>query len=262
MVHANANPSALALLELREVSRNFGGLVAVDQLHMKVAQGTIHGLIGPNGSGKSTTFNVISGIHRATAGQVFFKGQDITGIRPHDLARKGISRTFQATDLFPEFTVKQNIVLSAELRMAAGPWGILACSRRYRRSENEIAEWAEEIMDGLQLTPARDMIVRDLPHRDQKAVALANALVTGAELLMLDEPAAGLTAQEMEEMMRLFRMLRDGGKTLLLVEHNMRTVMGLCDTITVLNYGRKIAEGSPDEIADDEEVIEAYLGVS
>jgi branched-chain amino acid transport system ATP-binding protein len=217
-------------------------------------------LIGPNGSGKSTAFNVVAGIYVPTAGRVFYRNQDITGLKPHKVAGRGIARTFQATDVFPDLTVWQNLVAASELVAETGFWATVFAARRYQRKHNAVIESAESAIAMLQLGHARDLVVRGLPHRDQKAVALANALATGADLLMLDEPAAGLTAREAEELLGTFRCLRAAGKTLLIVEHNMRAVMGVCDRITVLNQGLKIAEGTPREIASDERVIEAYLG--
>lgn len=249
-----------ALLRLDVVTMRFGGLTAINALSMEVAMGAIHGLIGPNGSGKSTAFNVVAGVHVPTAGRVFYRGQEITGLKPHKVARGGIARTFQAADVFPDLTVWQNLVAASELRAETGFWASLFAAPRYRRKQGAVIESAESAIEMLRLGHTRDLVVRSLPHRDQKAVALANALATGADLLMLDEPAAGLTTREAEELLATFQRLRDAGKTLLIVEHNMRAVMGVCDRITVLNQGLKIAEGTPRQIASDARVIEAYLG--
>jgi branched-chain amino acid transport system ATP-binding protein len=255
-----ASDQSEIVLQLESVSRRFGGVIAVDDLDMSIRRGTIHGLIGPNGSGKSTTFNLISGEIPVSTGRIFFKGKEITGLHSYQMAGLGIARTFQAADLFPEFTVRENLAVASSSRSAGGFWDVLLCSASYRRSQREIERWAGAILERLGLSDVADLLVRELPHRHQKAMAFANALATDPDLVMLDEPAAGLTHQEMEEMSAFYRSLRDEGRTILLVEHNMRTVMSLCSRITVLNQGMKIAEGSPSEIAANPVVIEAYLG--
>jgi branched-chain amino acid transport system ATP-binding protein len=248
------------ILRLDGITRRFGGVCAVDDLSMRVSRRSIHGLIGPNGSGKTTTFNLIAGEIAPSSGAIFFKGRDITGSPPHRIARLGIARTFQATDLFPEFSVAQNLMIAAQLRAPMGFWSSVLRTPRYATARGKMRQRVDAILERLRLIEMRDMIVRDLPHRQQKAVALANALATDPELLMLDEPAAGLTHQEIEDIMSLYRSLCGEGRTILIVEHNMRTVMALCDRITVLNHGRKIAEGMPSEVANNELVLEAYLG--
>jgi ABC-type branched-subunit amino acid transport system ATPase component len=248
------------LLELRSVSRRFGGLQAVADLTMTVASGSIHGLIGPNGAGKSTVFNLITGVIPLTAGEIRFKRERISGLRPSDICRRGVARTFQATALFREYTVLQNVLVGAHLLAAPGLVPALAWSGAYRERERRAHERGRALLASLGLGAVASQVAGQLPHRDQKALALAMALATGAELVILDEPLAGLTDQEKAETTAVLRRLREQGITVLLVEHDMRAVMGVCDTVTVLDHGVRIAEGTPREIQTNAAVIEAYLG--
>jgi branched-chain amino acid transport system ATP-binding protein len=250
------------LLELSNVTRRFGGVVAVNDLSMTINKGVIHGLIGPNGSGKSTTFNLIAGAVAVTAGSITYKGEKITSVPCYRRAALGIGRTFQATDLFDEFTTEENLSVAATLRHRVNFWSTVFRTESYRAEEQKIAAIVDNLIKTLRLSQVRGLMVRDLPHRHQKAVALGNALASQPELLLLDEPAAGLTHVEMDEMMSIYRDLQSSGLTILLVEHNMRAVMGLCDQITVLNQGKKIAEGTAAEISRNEAVVEAYLGIA
>ena len=248
------------LLELRSVSRRFGGLQAVADLTMTVASGSIHGLIGPNGAGKSTVFNLITGVIPLSAGEILFKRARISGLRPSDICRRGVARTFQATALFREYTVLQNVLVGAHLLAAPGLAPALAWSGAYRERERHAHERGRALLASLGLGAVASQVAGQLPHRDQKALALAMALATGAELVILDEPLAGLTDQEKAETTAVLRRLREQGITVLLVEHDMRAVMGVCDTVTVLDHGVRIAEGTPREIQTNAAVIEAYLG--
>ncbi len=246
------------LLELDRVSKRFGGLTAVHDLSFKVEEGEIRGLIGPNGAGKTTTFNVISGFYRPSAGSIRYRGQTISGLKTSRLAQDGLVRTFQSTTLFHELTVFENMLVGCHLRARAGLFAALVGADRARTRAAE--ERALEVLDFMGLVQRRDEIAANLPHGLQKALGLAVALASAPKLLLLDEPFAGMNSEETRGMMGLVRRICEEGVTILLVEHDMQAVMGLCDRITVLNFGELLAEGSPEEIRAHPEVIQAYLG--
>jgi branched-chain amino acid transport system ATP-binding protein len=244
------------LLELVRVTKYFDSLAAVLDLDMTVKEGEILGLIGPNGAGKTTVFNLISGFLAPTYGSIKFKGADITGWPPHRIASKGIVRTFQLNALFWEMSVLENVLLGGHLSASFSPRRVLS----FLFPSGREIERAMEMLYLVGLAHAKDELAGNLPHGQQRLLQLAVALAARPELLLLDEPVSGMTAQEITAVMELLRKVRDRGVTILLVEHNMRAVMTTCDRIVVMSFGRKIAEGRPQEVSNNKEVIEAYLG--
>jgi branched-chain amino acid transport system ATP-binding protein len=249
-----------ALLELDRVSKRFGGLTAVRDLSFRVEEGEIRGLIGPNGAGKTTTFNVISGFYRPTSGSIRYRGRTISGLRTSRIAEDGLVRTFQSTTLFHELTVFENMLVGCHLQARTGLFAALFGLDGPRRRAAEAR--ALQVLRFLDLEQRRGDVAANLPHGLQKALGLGIALAGEPKLLLLDEPFAGMNAEETRTMMGLVRRIREEGVTILLVEHDMQAVMGLCDRITVLNFGVLLAEGSPEEIRAHPEVVEAYLGTA
>ena len=246
------------ILQVEALTRRFGGLTAVDNLTFEVAAGEIRGLIGPNGAGKTTTFNVISGFYAPTSGRVIYDGRDISGLKTSRIAGLGLIRTFQITTLFQELSVFENVLVGCYLEAKAGLLPTLLGSNRAR--ETAAAEKTREALAFFGLEERRDEPAFNLPHGLQRALGMAVALVADPKLLLLDEPFTGMNPEETRHMMDLVRRVRDRGITVLLVEHDMQAVMGLCDKITVLNFGQLLTEGTPEEIRQHPEVIEAYLG--
>jgi branched-chain amino acid transport system ATP-binding protein len=247
-----------ALLQVERLSRRFGGLAALDDLSFAIQPGEIRGLIGPNGAGKTTTFNVISGFYAPSSGRVLFEGRDISGQRTSRVAALGLVRTFQHTTLFQELSVLDNVLVGGHLRACRGL--LVTLFGRARERERRARAEALEVLEFFGLAGRQGELAAHLPHGQQRALGLAIALVARPKLLLLDEPFTGMNAEETRQMMELIRKVRGRGITLLLVEHDMQAVMGLCDRITVLNFGRLLAEGAPHEIQNHPEVIEAYLG--
>lgn len=250
----------MALLETKGLTKLFGGLSAVDRLNLRVEQGDIMGLIGPNGSGKTTALNLVTGFLKPTEGSVTYEGQDVTGLEPHELARNGLVRTFQITTLFENLTVRDNILHGSHLANPTTLMGALVRSGRYRRQCAEMEARARELLGLVGLEQRIDSVARDLSAGEHRYLEIAIALAANPRMLLLDEPATGLNPEEAAYLMDLIRNLSNQGVTILLVEHNMRLITNICTRITVLNFGAKIAEGTPEEIVDDEAVVTAYLG--
>jgi branched-chain amino acid transport system ATP-binding protein len=251
-----------AALEVRDLSVRFGGVTALARVTFAVAAGTVTSLIGPNGAGKTTAFNVVTGFQRPSAGEVSHEGTVITGWRPHRIATRGVVRTFQKTSLFPELTVVDNVRTGLHLRGRIGLSGALFARGRVREEERRLSAEAERLVDFVGLTARRGEMANGLPYGDQRRLALAIALAARPRLLLLDEPASGMTASEKLNMAKLVRRIRDDGVTVFLVEHDMGLVMGISDCVLVLDHGRLIAAGSAEEVRRHPDVIRAYLGTS
>jgi len=248
------------ILTVQGLTRHFGGLAAVTDLSFDVRAGEILSLIGPNGAGKTTVFNLITGTLLPTRGKVFFQDHEITGLRPHQTTSFGIARTFQTTSLFYDETVMDNLIVSYHCRTRMGLWDALFHTGRSRADERQSRQKAEEILELIGLQDRAWELARNIPQESQKRLALGLALVTEPKLLLLDEPTGGLTEEENISMMALIQRVRTRGITILLIEHKMKIVMNISDRIVVLNYGEKIADGSPQEVGSNSAVIEAYLG--
>ncbi|MBN1426501.1 ABC transporter ATP-binding protein [Candidatus Fermentibacteria bacterium] len=250
----------MALLELAGLTKRFGALVAVDELNVSIERGEIRGLIGPNGSGKTTVFNLATGFYRPSAGRVLWQGEDVTLLSPERRAKLGIIRTFQQAALFGEMTVVNNVIVACHLHLDVGLAGQFLKTPKMRAVQRRIEARADEILELMGLLEVKHEVAGDLPHGSQRVLGIAMALASQPQLLLLDEPAAGMNPVETERLMSIIRMLRDKGTTMFLVEHDMKAVMSTCDRITVMDFGQGIAEGTPHEVAKNAAVIEAYLG--
>ncbi|MGY2875222.1 branched-chain amino acid transport system ATP-binding protein [Marmoricola sp. URHA0025 HA25] len=252
---------ARSLLEVDDVTIQFGGLTALDSVTFDIREGEILGLIGPNGAGKTTCFNVMTGVYQATSGQVRFDGTPLAKLKRHQITQLGIARTFQNIRLFRSMTVLENVMVGADAHSKVGFWDALLRTPRHRHTEDESTTRAKELLKIVGITARQDELAANLSYGDQRRLEIARAMATGPKLLCLDEPAAGFNPAEKVKLMDLIRKVRDQGYTVLLIEHDMRLVMGVTDRIVVLEFGRKIAEGVPAEIRDNPAVIAAYLGV-
>jgi branched-chain amino acid transport system ATP-binding protein len=248
------------LLDLKSVSKHFGGLNALSDVSMHIRHGEIYGLIGPNGAGKTTLFNVITGLYQPSAGHFLFNGRQYGGCKPHVLAKAGIARTFQNIRLFANLSALENVMIGRHVRTRAGVFGALLRTEGTRSEERAIADRARELLSYVGIGQPAHTLARHLSYGEQRRLEIARALATDPLLLALDEPAAGMNATETGDLKLLLQKIRSEGITVLLIEHDVKLIMGLCDRVAVLDYGKKIAEGAPDCVRRDPAVIAAYLG--
>ncbi|MEQ6901718.1 ABC transporter ATP-binding protein [Nocardioides sp. YIM 152588] len=261
---SSANPATAddpEVLDVRNLTLKFGGLTALDDVSFQIHKGEILGLIGPNGAGKTTCFNAITGVYRPTSGDIVFEGESVVGLKKHKVTQKGIARTFQNIRLFPAMTALENVLVGTDAQHKTGILSALFRLPRHRHEEERGHRRAMELLRFMGIAGKADELASNLSYGDQRRLEIARAMATEPKLICLDEPAAGFNPAEKVQLMELIRKVRDQGYTVLLIEHDMKLVMGVTDRIVVLEFGRKIAEGRPDEIRDNPAVIAAYLGV-
>jgi len=250
-----------ALLSLQNVTKVFGGLTAVDSVDLEIAERSITSLIGPNGAGKTTLFNCLTGLHRPEVGEILFDGNSLIGLRPDEITDRGVARTYQNIRLFGRMTALEHVLVGQHLRLHASHWSAVLRTRRQQEEERAARESARALLDFVGLRGREEVVSTNLPYGDQRLLEVARALGSQPRLLLLDEPAAGMNPSETDRMMELVHRLRDEkGITVFLIEHDMKVVMSISESVAVLDYGEKIAEGTPEEVRADARVVEAYLG--